>query len=128
MKRDRIGNHAAMKPRALGTGSGATHRRSPFGHNTIAGKAGDIKRISAAEIFHEDIQLAIYTQASIGSVEVYVTLADTDLAMSPDQDTGDHWVLDHTAAPGAINQTTVELATAVKLVFLGDAILYISGA
>ena len=128
MKRDRIGNHAAMKPRALGTGSGSTHRRTPFGHITIAGKAGDVKRLTAAEMFHEDIQLAVYTQASAGSVEVYITLADMDLAMSPDQDVGDHWVMDHVAAPGVINQTQVELVTAVKLVFLSDAILYVAGA
>jgi hypothetical protein len=124
--KDRIGNHASMKPSALLTGSGGMHQRTPFGHVTLAGKAGDIKRLSCIEIFDELNTLDIYTQASAGSVIVSVTLADVDLALSPDQDAGDHWVVDHTAAPGAINKC-LTVATVLKLEFLGDAIIYVSG-
>ena len=124
--KDRIGNHASMKPSALLTGSGAMHQRIPFGHITLAGKAGDVKRLSCSEFFHEINQVDIYTQASGGSVTVSTTLADVDIALSPDQDDGDHWVVDHTAAPGSINRC-LTVSTALKLEFSGDAIIYISG-
>ena len=127
MLHDRIGNRASMKPKGLGTGSGAPHRKLHFGHVTLSGKAGEIKRLSADDIFNTVPDMGIFTQASVGSVIVSITLADVDLAMSPDQDSGDHWVVDHTAAPGAINQIEM-LATALKLEFTSDAIIYISGA
>jgi hypothetical protein len=120
-----IGNHAGPKY-GTATGSGTPHRKVPFGHITVSGKTDDVVRISCAEFCNTYPQLYILTQASAGSVEVAITLADVDLALSPDQDDGDHWIVDHTAAPGVINQTPT-LATCIKLKFLGDAIIYISG-
>jgi hypothetical protein len=120
-----IGNSATGRYSTL-TGSGTAHRKIPFGHLTISGKSGDIVRVTCTEFCNAYPQLYILTQASIGSVKVSRTIADVDLAVSPDQDTGDHWIVDHTAAPGAINQTET-LATCLKLEFLADAIIYITG-
>lgn len=123
--RGRIGNVGPGRtPRA--TGSGVVHRRVPFGHITVAGQAGDVIRISSDELFEGVNNGNIQVQASGASVAVYKTLADIDLALSPDQDGGDHWILDHTAAPGAIKELTT-FATALRLEFQGSGIIYISG-
>jgi hypothetical protein len=123
--RGRIGNTGPGR-RSLATGSGATHRRVPFGHITVAGKLGDTARISSDEIFEGVNNGNIQVQATGGSVAVYCTLADIDLAFNPEQDSGGHWVLDHTAAPGAITELKT-FATALRLEFQGNAVIYISG-
>lgn len=120
-----IGNYASPR-RGVSSGSGIGHRKTPFGHITVSGKADDVVRISCAEFCTTYPQLYILTQASAGSVKVSKTLADIDLALNPEQDDGDHWIVDHTAAPGVINQIPT-LATCLKLEFLADAIIYVSG-
>lgn len=125
MIRGRLGNTGPGRT-SLASGSGATRRRVPFGHIAVGGKSGDVVRISSDEIFEGVNNGNIQVQATGGSVAVYCTLADIDLALSPDQDNGGHWVLDHTAAPGSITELKT-LATALRLDFQGNAVIYISG-
>lgn len=99
----------------------------PFGKLSIQGKAGDIIRIPVGDFLpHSSIQGEVLVQASIAAVIVSTTLADLDLALNPEQDAGDHWVVDTTAAPGSIIPLKT-VATCLKLEFTGDAILYIVG-
>lgn len=126
MSKSRIGNHAGMSPHSMKTGSGISHRGTHLGHITFAGKAGEVKRVDCTEYYKVAPTLVIYTQVTIGSVKVSLTLADVDLALAPDQDAGNHWVEDHVATPGSINACATP-AVAMKLEFLEDSVLYLVG-
>ena len=109
--------------------SGGNARRIPFGYVMLNAKAGEILRVAAADIypkFDQNYQ-GIFVQASGGSVKVSTTLASLDIALDPEQDDGgDHWIVDTTAAPSSITKLKT-ITTALKLEFLGDAIIYIGG-
>ena len=122
-----IGNFAQMKPKGIKTGSGTLGRKAPFGHVTLSGKAGQIYRVTASEIFNTLYATRLYAQASIGAADIKVTLATTDLALSPDQDDGDHWVDWITAEPGEIFQYD-GIVTCLRIEFNSDAIIYLAGA
>lgn len=117
-----------VKPsrRALAAGSSDIPRKTPYGQMSVVGKAGDVVRVTACDIFDGVRVGTIQVQSTAGSVMVYRTLVDLNTALNPDQDTGAHWVLDHTAAPGAITPLK-SFATALRLEFQTDAVLYIVG-
>lgn len=111
------------------TGSGLPRQlvAYPFGRLTISGKAGEIKRVAASSFMPRmGVEGNIIVQASVAPVIVSITLADADLAMNPDLDDGDHWIVDVTAAPGAITELSY-VSSALRLEFTADAILYIAG-
>ncbi len=122
---NRLGNVSPGK-RSVGTGSGVPHRRAPFGHVTIAGTTGEVVRISAEEIFNGISVGEVLIQVTGGSVRVSRTLADTDLAMSKDQDTGGHWVVALASlTPGSIQN--LGIGTAYMIEFISNGVVYISG-
>jgi hypothetical protein len=123
-----LGNAGPGFPKSIRTGSGINSRRAPFGHITISGQAGEVVRISTADLYPKFDQLfqGIIVQAVGGSVKVDTTLAEIDLALSPDQDEAGHWILDTTAVPGKI-MPLQNMATVLKITFVSDAILYIMG-
>ena len=122
---NRLGNVSPGK-RSVGTGSGVPHRRTPFGHLTIAGSAGEVVRIGVDEIFNGISVGEVLIQATGGAVRVSRTLADQDIAMNKDHDTGGHWVVElANLAPGSI--PSIGIGTAYMIEFIGNGVVYISG-
>ena len=106
------------------TGSGSVHRRLPFGHLTIAAKAGETVRISSADLFEKVVNGDIAVQLVVGAATVSTTLADVDIALNAGQDAGNHWVLDSTPVVGAITQLKT-FSTALKISFSADSVMYV---
>lgn len=126
-------NNAAPGRDSRGTGSGVAQQRTPFGHMSISGEAGEVVRIPAAAlfpIFGQVLQGAwAQTGAGGGSVQVDVTFVSPDLAMNPKQDTvNSHWVADTTFAAGDFKPLTHKLFTALRITFTGKNIIHIGGA
>ena len=118
-----IGNSANAGRRPVSSGSGASHKRTPFGHLTVGGAAGDVRVFDINEIFQGFTLGTVLIQTTGGSINVYRTLADIDLAASPIQNP---WTSEVDAlAPGIIYESSV--GTAFKIEFLGAAVVYIAG-
>lgn len=112
---------------STGTGSGIAHRKAPFGHITLGGKAGEVIRFAASDLFlkFDQVFQGISVQTLGGSISVALTLADIDLAMNPIQD-GSIWVNSVTINPGTITKLSL-IPTAVKITFVADALVYLTG-
>lgn len=116
---------------SLKSGSGTVYHNAPFGHITVAGKAGDEVRILSTHLFlkFDQIFQGIALQAVGGSVDLKVTLAPLDLTLNPEQDAGGHWIVDpagSTVSPGTVLQLKT-FPTAIKLKFSSPAIVYVMG-
>lgn len=120
----RLGNHVPFK-KSLSTGAGVPHRRVPFGHQTIGGKAGEIIRISVDDIFQTFINGDVFAQSTGGSVKIKRTMVDIELALDPAQDASVLWVDEVTVTDGPI--TKLSIGTAYRIEFVGNAVLYIAG-
>ncbi len=105
------------------SGSGVGRHKLFCGHLTVVGAAGDVARLNANDYANSGGS-DIVIQASGGTVQVFGTLADPDLAVNPSHDSGDHWVLMGTAAPGAF-LALPHFVTALRLNFQTAAIAYV---
>lgn len=120
------GNYPAQ--RTPSTGSGRSGVRTPFGHMTVTGKAGDIKYVSVIDLVTvNNPGLALSAQAVGGDVSIALTLAPTDLAFNPLQNISGIWVNETGVTAGPI-VALPSIATALRITFTEDAIVYLVGA
>jgi len=118
-----IGNSVGAGRRPISSGSGASHSRTPFGHITVGGSAGDVQIFNINEIFQGFSVGTVLIQTTGGNINVYRTLAGIDLASSPIQNPWTTEVED--LAPGIIYESSI--GTAFKIEFLDAALVYIAG-
>ena len=114
---------------SLSLGGGVVRRKTPFSHLTVIGQAGDEARIAISDIYPKFDQVfqGITVQVTGASpIQIYTTLAPSEVALNPDQDGDGHWVTDTTATPGAIISLK-NMCTAIRLPFVADGIVYIVG-
>lgn len=107
----------------VSSGSGRTSMRTPFGRITVAGKAGEVRYVSSADLASVNMQGIQFLAQSIGGdVAIALTLAPVDLAFNPGQT--DIWVNSTAVSPGGIVELPF-IASAVKITFTEDAVVYL---
>ena len=114
---------------SISLGGGAVRRKTPFSHLTVAGLAGDEARIPISDIYPKFDQIfqGITVQVTgAHSIQIYTTLAPTEIALNPAHDGDGHWFTDTLANPGAI-VSLKNMCTAIRLPFVTDGLIYIAG-
>lgn len=122
-----VGNFTPYQ--AASTGSGRTAIKTPFNRCTYAGKAGDVIRVPASDLYPSPgcAGLKFYAQSVGGTATIKQTLVPPELALDPEQD-ATVWGDSNTIAPGAIVQLKVDAATAFRIEFTSACIVYMAGS
>ncbi len=122
-----LGNYTPTQ--TTSTGSGRSAIKTPFNRVMVAGKTGDVVRIPASDLYPSPgcAGLKFYAQAVGGGATVKQTLAPPELALDPEQD-ATVWADSNTLAAGSIVQLKVDAATAFRIEFTSNCIVYLVGS